>query len=132
MLNRIRVSFLAGTLGAALLSAIAVPQLRASEIDKKTVVTFSAPVELSGRTLPAGTYVFKTLDEDRNVVIVMNSAENHVFATVHSIPTEVLAAPDKPQIHFSESPSNAPEAEHSWFYPGDNTGWEFLNPNTEK
>src|SRR4051812_35868546 len=33
----------------------------ADERDKKTVVTFSAPVELPGKALPAGTYVFKLL-----------------------------------------------------------------------
>jgi len=29
-----------------------------------------APVEISGHALPAGTYVFKTLENNRNVVMV--------------------------------------------------------------
>ena len=45
--------------------------------DKKTTVTFSAPVEIPGinaQVLPAGTYVFRLLDalSDRNVVQVFN------------------------------------------------------------
>jgi len=32
---------------------------KADDWDRKTVVTFSAPVEVPGSALPAGTYVFK-------------------------------------------------------------------------
>jgi hypothetical protein len=31
-------------------------------------------------------------------------------------------------IRFEESRSSAPEAIYSWFYPRDNTGWEFIYP----
>ena len=46
--------------------------------NKKTTVTFSAPVEIPGvgaQVLPAGTYVFKLLDSlsDRNIVQVFNA-----------------------------------------------------------
>ena len=27
--------------------------------------------------------------------------------------------------------SGSPEAIHSWFYPGDNTGWEFVYPKEQ-
>ena len=43
---------------------------RADEWNKKTVLTFSQPLELPGIVLPAGTYVFKlaNLSGTRNVV----------------------------------------------------------------
>ena len=51
--------------------------------------------------------------------------------------TTILAIPDyrlQPQgrtvIHFEERPSDQPEAIHSWFYPGDNFGQEFVYPKT--
>jgi hypothetical protein len=81
MLNRIGVSSLAVTLGVALLAATTARQLRASEFDKKTIISFSAPVEISGRILPAGTYVFTTLGENRDIVRVVNRDENRVYAT---------------------------------------------------
>jgi len=132
MFDKIRVSSLAVTLGVALLAAAAVPQLRASEFDKKTIMTFSAPVEISGHALPAGTYVFKTLENNRNVVVVMNSEENRVYALLQTIPIETSAVPDKVRVEFSERPANAPAAIHAWFYPGDNYGWEFPSPKAEK
>ena len=42
-----------------LLAALVVPKARADEWDKKTIVSFSAPVQIPGTVLPAGTYVFK-------------------------------------------------------------------------
>lgn len=127
MFNRIRVSSLAVTLGAALLAATAVPQLRASELDKKTVMTFNTPVELSGQVLPAGTYVFKTVANDRDLVLVTNGDENRVYALLFATPIETPAAPDKVRVELSERPGNSPEAIHAVFYPGDNVGWEFRN-----
>jgi hypothetical protein len=125
MLDRIRVSSLALTLGATVLAAAAAPQMKASELDKKTVLSFSAPVEISGQTLPAGSYTFKTLDQDRDVVIVMDRDENRVFGTFLTVPIEAAQTPDKTRILFSEGPAASPEAIHAWFYPGDKLGWEF-------
>jgi LPXTG-motif cell wall-anchored protein len=34
-------------------------------------------------------------------------------------------------VHFEERHSGAPEAIQSWFYPGDNTGWEFIYPKVQ-
>src|ERR1700745_2639531 len=59
--------------------------------NRKTTVTFSAPVEIPGvdaQVLPAGTYVFKLLDSqsDRHIVQVFNKEENHIYATILAIP----------------------------------------------
>ena len=128
MFDRIRVSSLALALGAVLLASTAAPRLRASELDKKTIVTFNGPVELGGRVLPAGMYVFKTPEDNRDVVIVMNEDENSVIATVLAVPVQAATVPDQARIELSESVRNAPQAIHAWFYPGDSTGWEFPGP----
>src|ERR1700704_655434 len=48
-------------------------------LDKKTFMTFSARVEIRGRALPAGTYVFKLLNatSNRNIVQVFDKDEQH-------------------------------------------------------
>ena len=99
--------------------------------DKKTVVTFSAPVEIPGKVLTPGTYVFKLLDSssDRNIVEVYDKDEKKLYATILAVPDYRLKPPDKPLISFEERPSNTPEAIKAWFYPGDNYGFEFVYPH---
>jgi hypothetical protein len=55
------------------------PRASADERDKKTIVTFSAPVEIPGKALPAGTYVFKLLDStsNRNILQIFDKDEKH-------------------------------------------------------
>jgi hypothetical protein len=103
---------------------------KADEWDKKTVFTFSGPVEIPGMVLPAGTYVFKLMDSDsdRNIVQVFNKDENHLYGTFLAIPDYRMKTPSKPIITFEERASNSPEAVKAWFYPGDNYGNEFVYP----
>jgi hypothetical protein len=104
--------------------------VRADEWSKKTVVTFSGPVELPGIVLPAGTYVFRLLDSqsDRNIVEVFNANETKIFATILAIPNYRLESTGKTVIRFAERGQNLPEAVRAWFYPGDNFGQEFVYP----
>ena len=104
--------------------------------NKKTTVTFNAPVEIPGvgaQVLPAGTYVFKLLDSlsDRNIVQVFNKDESHVYATILAIPNYRLKATDKTVMTFAERAAGDPQAIRAWFYPGDNWGQEFVYPKTK-
>ena len=101
--------------------------------NKKTTVTFSAPVEIPGvgaQVLPAGMYVFKLLDSlsDRHIVQVFNKDESHVYATILAIPNYRLRATDKTVMTFAERAAGEPQAIRAWFYPGDNSGQEFVYP----
>jgi hypothetical protein len=104
---------------------------RADDWDKKTLVTFSGPVEIPGKVLPAGTYVFKLLNSasDRNIVQVFDKDEKKLFATMLAIPDYRMQPSDKPLIRFEERPSGSPEAIKVWFYPGDLYGQEFVYPH---
>ena len=106
------------------------PTAKADEWDRKTVVSFSEPVEVPGVVLPAGKYVFRLADSesDRHIVQVLNTSEDKVFATLLAIPSEQLTTPDKTIITFEERAAGAPEAVKTWFYPGDNIGEEFVYP----
>ena len=108
---------------------------KADEWNKKTIVTFSAPVEIPGvgaQVLPAGTYVFKLLDSqsDRHIVQIFNERQDHVFSTILAIPNYRLQATDKTVMTFRERAAGQPEAIRAWFYPGNRWGQEFVYPKT--
>src|SRR6266404_5135716 len=105
--------------------------LWADEFNKKTIVTFNQPVEIPGKVLPAGTYVFKLLDSaaNRHIVQIFDKDEKQLYATVLAIPDYRQEPPDKPIISFEERASGSPEALKAWFYPGDNFGQQFVYPN---
>ena len=119
------------TLSIATLGLGLAQRAAADLYDKKTVVTFSAPVEIPGKVLTPGTYVFKLLDSssDRNIVEVYDKDEKKLYATILAVPDYCLKPPDRPLISFEERPSNTPEAIKAWFYPGDNYGVEFVYPH---
>jgi hypothetical protein len=101
--------------------------------DKKTMVTFSQPVEIPGisaQVLPAGTYVFRLMDSpsDRHIVQIFSKDEKHLYANVLAIPNWRLKPTDKTVMTFSERRSGEPQAIRAWFYPGDNFGQEFVYP----
>jgi hypothetical protein len=105
---------------------------KADELNKRTVMTISEPVEIPGANvaLPAGTYVIKVVDVagDRSVVQIFNDREDTLYATVLAIPNYRIKPSDKSQFTFWETPSGVPKALRSWFFPGDTFGVEFLYP----
>src|SRR6266446_4648337 len=107
-----------------------IPLATAGEWDQKTVFTFSGPVEIPGQVLPAGTYVFKLADSssDRNIVQVFSEDGAHLYGTFLAIPNQRQYSAQKPIITFEERAANSPEAVKAWFYPGDDTGHEFVYP----
>ena len=123
----------------AAMGAIFLPGARADDWNRKTVMTFSGPVEIPGvhltgwGVLPAGTYVFKILDSssDRHIVQIFNKAETMIYATILAIPNYRLKATDKTVVTFRERPAGQPEALRAWFYPGRNWGEEFVYPKAK-
>jgi hypothetical protein len=120
----------------ALMGVVFSSSAKADEWNRKTVITFSGPVEIPGvhlkgwRVLPAGTYVFKVLDSesDRHIIQIFNKAETQVYATILAIPNYRLKATDKTVVTFRERPAGQPEALRAWFYPGRQWGEEFVYP----
>ncbi|HEX4166527.1 MAG TPA: hypothetical protein VHZ55_13750 [Bryobacteraceae bacterium] len=116
-------------IGLGILSGFA-PLAIADESNQETIFTFSGPVEIPGQVLEAGTYVFKLAesDSDRDIVQVFNRDETHLYGTFLTIPDDRLRTPGKSIINFEENVADSPEAVKAWFYPGDNTGHEFVYP----
>jgi hypothetical protein len=104
-----------------------VPKVRAGESDKKTTVTINEPIQVPGKVLSAGTYVFKLLDpNDRTLVAIYDADETHLITTVQGVPEVRTQTPDKAILQLEERPSGQPEALKAWFYPGDDTGVMFV------
>ncbi|MGA7626759.1 MAG: hypothetical protein WCA91_24595 [Candidatus Acidiferrales bacterium] len=104
---------------------------RGDKSDKRTIFTFSAPVEIpGGRVLPAGTYTFKLLDTsaDRNIVQIFNKDQTTLYATVLAIPDYRRNPTDKVLVTFEETKQGGPPAIKEWFYPGESYGQEFVYP----
>jgi len=118
--------------GAAVLMVLAAPGVRADEWDKKTILTFSGPVQIPGATLPAGSYVFKLADlnGNRHVVQVFDKDEKRIVSTILAIPNDRLEPADDPLVLFAERPAGSPQAVKVWFYPGDRIGNEFVYPKS--
>ena len=109
------------------------PSARADEWNKKTILTFSGPVQIPGATLPAGSYVFKLADipGNRHVVQVFDKDEKKIYTTMLAIPNERLEPSDNPVVLFSERASGSPQAIKVWFYPGNRVGNEFVYPKSQ-
>jgi hypothetical protein len=103
---------------------------RADESDKKTIITFRKAVEIPGRVLPAGTYVFKLTDSlgDRHIVQVFTADGSQILATLLAIPDSRLTTTDATFITFDEGVAGDPDAIRAWFYPGNSIGQEFVYP----
>ena len=131
MTQRLKFAFVALLAAGAAWFA---PAARADEWDKLTVMTFNEPVEIPGKFLPAGTYVFKLADSDsdRNIVQIFTQDQKHLVATILAIPDYRPEPAGKTIITFEERPSGSPEALHSWFYPGENYGVEFVYKKSEQ
>lgn len=109
---------------------------KADEWNKKTELTFAVPVEIPGvhlkgwGVLPPGTYMFKLMDSqtDRHIVQIFNQEGTKCYATILAIPNYRLKPTGKTVITFRERPAGEPEELRTWFYPGDNSGQEFVYP----
>ncbi len=117
-------------LALSLLGATLAPGARADEWNKKTVMTFSQPIEIPGQILPAGTYTFRLLDSpsDRHIVQIFSADGMHIIATVLAINNYRLRPTGDTVVKFAERSGDNPEALKAWFYPGDNFGQEFVYP----
>ena len=123
----------AALFGLVLVLAAFSPSVKADDWDKATKITFKEPVQVPGKVLEPGTYVFKLLDNtsNRHVVQIFNEDHTQLITTVLAIPNERLHPADKTVLTYQERPSDQPMALSAWFYPGDNFGQQFVYPKSE-
>ena len=77
-----------GAMAVAALLASSAQAQDTAEVKRLTVLTFSAPVQLPGKTLPAGSYRFEMADINNaaHIVRVLNADGTQVVGTFTTIP----------------------------------------------
>jgi hypothetical protein len=111
---------------ASLAAFTFLPALHAGSYDnEKTTVTFPDPVEICGKTIPAGTYQFMTFPDDPEVVVVKNQAEDRVIGMFNTRQVQARFMPQRTVIRTTAGTATQPPSVLVWFYPGESLGWEF-------
>jgi hypothetical protein len=102
----------------------------ADESDQATTITFSQPIQIPGQVLPAGSYLFKLADgdPDQNIVQIFNADRTVLYATLQTAATQRPEPADHTVVALVEKGTGEPHALLKWFYPGRETGNEFLYP----
>jgi hypothetical protein len=98
----------------------------ADEWDKRTMLTFSQPVEVPGKVLPAGTYLFQLADSSSRHIVHVFGRDGRILATLLTIPTARPTTADDTRMTFEQQRAGAPSSIRKWFYPGDRAGEEFI------
>jgi hypothetical protein len=130
-------SIAAAVFTAAFLTAATSASAQDSNINQRTILTFSGPVQMPGVTLPGGKYVFRLADTAlHNVMQVFDGDEKRIIGQWFFIPKnrsteEASAANGKPVVMFKEMPEGMTPAIQYYFYPTDLIGKEFIYPKDQ-
>lgn len=108
---------------------VVLPVLHADELNQATLITFNQPVQVPGRVLPAGTYLFEMVPNFNHELVRISSPDrNTVFALIQSIPTYQQGLSGKAAITLAKQGDSQPEAVVAWTYPGRVEGHQLLYP----
>lgn len=107
---------------------------RADESKETIKFTFSAPVEIPGQALPAGTYIFEMLDAENfpDIIQIYNADHTALIAMVRTIPVDRMQASGDPAITLAQQGDSGPEALVNWFYGDRLTGHMFIYGRQEE
>lgn len=98
------------------------------------ILNFSGPVQVPGRVLPTGSYLFRFPTGTAKVIQVLKADRSKEYAIFHTIDVvDVNRIPpgdadiDAHRVTFRERTApGMPPAIREWFAPGRATGWEFM------
>jgi Protein of unknown function (DUF2911) len=119
-------------LGLALAIAIVLPVLRADEANQATKVTFSQPVQIPGKILPAGSYWIQLARTGDPGIVQIVSDQHEVIATLLTISRERQEPTDHSEFVLANQGNGKTETIVAWFYPNRMEGHEFLYSKAER
>jgi hypothetical protein len=127
-MNKFRM--MSATLG--ILGATLTPSLRADESDKTTYITTNQPLQIQGTLLAPGRHMLKlgNPDSDRHTVQVFSADGTELETIIQAIPAYRVELSDATQLILANPQDGQPATLKFWFYPGDNSGLEFVIPKT--
>lgn len=127
-----RVITIATASVAALLLTLTSVAAQDFNTQKRTFLTFSAPIEMPGVTLQSGTYVFRIADTpSRNVVQVLDKDEKNMIGQWLYVSAERPQVTGETVVTFKETREGTTPAVQFWYYPGERTGKEFIYPKAQ-
>ena len=129
-LTRLKVSA-AALAGLGLAASVLTVRAHADQWDKKTMLTFNEPTQVSNTYLEPGTYMFILVTSspgERHIVQIYTGDRSRLINTVLAIPSYHMNAAGDTEIAFWETPPGMAKAVRTWTYPGDNYGQEFPYP----
>ncbi|MEO7270900.1 MAG: hypothetical protein ABIX28_23540 [Vicinamibacterales bacterium] len=107
----------------------------AQQWSDRTTLTFDAPMQVPGATLPPGTYVFTLLNSsaNRHMVQIFNDDQTKLIASTQAIPTKRMEPSGDVVLRLNptETGTVAPAAIKAWFYPGSLYGHQFVYSDDE-
>jgi hypothetical protein len=108
--------------------AMATPASAQTNLNQRTVLTFSQPIEVPGKVLPAGTYTFELHESqmNRHIVQVYDADGKKLITTFLAIPNRRLETTADTVVRFAEVAPGQPQAMRAWFYPGQTVGQEMV------
>jgi len=130
------IHFISAVALAAVMAPATAQAQDVADVKRLTILTFSEPVQLPGKTLPAGKYRFEIADINSapHTVRVLSEDGQTVhgtFATLASTAPKRDLRDQDTLLMFSERPSGQPQAAREWFYPGRSIGEEFIYPKDQ-
>lgn len=120
---------LASAVAAAAVVSLTMPApASANTIDKLAFLTFSAPVQIPGATLDAGTYQFRLANpgSGRDVFQVLSHDGSVLYSMFFTLGDNRTVLTEDPVVTFIETPAGVPPAVRSLFYPGEYRGYQFV------
>jgi hypothetical protein len=116
-----------GILAVLLAFLVVLPAVHADEWNQATLITFSQPVQIPGRVLPAGTYLFELVNNyNHEIVRISNADRSNVIALVQAIPAKQAGFSGNGAVILAQRGESKPEAVVAWSYPGQLQGHQFL------
>jgi hypothetical protein len=108
--------------------AVATPASAQTNLNQRTVLTFSQPIEVPSKVLPAGTYTFELHESqmNRHIVQVYDADGKKLITTFLAIPNRRLETTADTVVRFAEVTPGQPQTMRAWFYPGQTVGQEMV------
>lgn len=96
--------------------------------DNLTHFSFSQPVAIPGGVLPAGDYIFRLADPDsgRHIVQVIDRQTGEIRGLFFTRYAQRGTLIDAPEVTLGEAPAGTTRSIAAWWYPGSNSGREFV------
>ncbi|MGE5205748.1 MAG: hypothetical protein ACM3PW_09030 [Chlamydiota bacterium] len=117
--------------GILLAGTVLAPQALANTGNKRMTLTINHPVEIPGCVLTPGRYDLQLMHFGGNVAGVWNASGNHFYGMIPTTPVSRVRGINHTRVDLSK-PQDGIARIKDFFYPGDDYGYRFVYPSSQK